>query len=357
MLTGGAVSATGNVIGGNISGTGNITGGNLLTGGAVSATGNISTAGTANIATGNISAAGTVVAATVNAATIGNTGASHVGASISVTGTATAASTVGGVMTGTSLSTTANVTGGNVVTATIAPVGNLVINAANVVLAATFSNTGAYLTVPAGNATVAPLQITSGTLLTTDTAGAFEYSGNTLYFGSTAGNRGAVSTGHYYRLGANLLLAAASGNQIWTGVSVGLAGNTTYAFTGQFNLVTTGTTSHTEAIGFGGTAGITNIGYFTNRANANAITTAAANIYSVYRTSNLQSVQTGAFTTAQNVCYQLSGTVATGAPGTFSPQFAFSANPGGTSTVVTGSYFQIFPLGAGPANLAIGNWA
>ena len=372
VITGSSTSVTGaqtaaSTVGGVITGssasvTGIVTGasvvGGVMTGSSVSVTGNVTAVnhfGTNTSVTGTQTAASTV-GGVITGSSVSVTGAVS-GASASVSGGVTAASVAGGVMTGTSLSTTANVTGGNVVTATIAPVGNLVVNAANVVLAATFSNTGAYLTVPAANATVASFAVNSTTTqMTTIGAGAFEYSGNTLYFGSTAGNRGAVSTGHYYRLGSNLTLSSATTAQNWLGVSVGLAGNTTYAFTGLFNLTTTSTNSHTEAIGFGGTAGITNIGYLSVRGNANAITATTGNTYMVYHNANASTVQTGAFTTAQNVYYQLSGTVATGAPGTFSPQITFSANAQ-VATIVTGSYFEIFPLGAGTANLAIGNWA
>jgi hypothetical protein len=280
-------------------------GGNILTGGIVSSTGNISA--TANIIGGNILTGG-IVSSTGN------------------------------------ISATANIIGGNILT------GGIVSSTGN----ATHSS----LTVGAGNATVAAINMTTGALLTTPAAGAFEYVGNTIYFDTAAGNRNVIPAAHYYRLAGNVTLSTAvTTAQPWLGVGVQLQGNTTYSFNGLFNLVTTGVTSHTEAIGFGGTATITNIGYVSTRANANAITATTGNQYVVYHQSNASTVQTGAFTTAQNCVYQMSGTVSINAAGNFTPTFSFSAAPTGAATVVTGSYFQIFPIGQGTGNLAIGNWA
>lgn len=244
--------------------------------------------------------------------------------------------------------------------------GTSIINGSGIVQSAAMSGsytgitalgTLANLTIGAGNATVAPLRLTTGATLTTPLSGAIEYSNSAMYFSSASGNRNVALASHYYRLASNVVLASVSTAQNWLGVGVTLQANVTYGFNGLFNLVTTGTTSHTEATGFGGTATLTNIGFVSTRANANAITNITGNTYQIYHQSNASTVQTGAFTTAQNVVYRMDGTVSINAAGTFVPQLTFSANPGGTSTVVTGSYFQIYPLGAGNGNLAIGQWA
>jgi len=149
ILTGGAVSATGNVTGNYIlgngasltgvitsvaninNGTSNVTvvssGGNVTVG--VGGTGNIAvfaTTGeyvsgllsvTGNITGGNISATnhtGTNVSVTGTQTAASTVGGVITGSSVSVTGTTTAASVVGGVMTGSSLSASGNVTGGNI---------------------------------------------------------------------------------------------------------------------------------------------------------------------------------------------------------------------------------------------------
>ena len=187
------------------------------------------------------------------------------------------------------------------------------------------------------------------------------YDGNVFRFTAATGNESVVMNSYFYRANANITLSVAGGAgsaaQNWLGAGVTVQSNVIYQFNGMFNLVTTGTTAHTESIGFGGTATLYNISYLTTRGNANAITATTGNVYSVYRTSNASSVQTGSFNTAQNVYYQLNGTVSSNVTGTFIPQLTFSAAPGGAATVVTGAYFQLTPLQGGPGNVNIGTWA
>jgi hypothetical protein len=134
VITGGIVSATGNVTGGNLSGTSiagtltttsqtnitsvgtlgllavtaNITGGNLLTGGLISAVGNIT--GTSHLGavvsvTGNITGGNLLTGGVISA--VGNiTGTSHLGAVVSVTGNITG----GNILTSGVISATGNIT-------------------------------------------------------------------------------------------------------------------------------------------------------------------------------------------------------------------------------------------------------
>ena len=380
IITGSSASVTGIVTGSShvgsvVSVTGAITGasvvGGVMTGTSLSTTGNISTSTTGNIATGNLSASGNV------------TGINHFGTNTSVTGTTTAASVVGGVMTGTSLSTTGNITGGNLIGTLANGTSNITIPASGNI---TFNITGgggslkvtqygleantiqlgnlvgaptAYVTIPAANglAGVTALKMTAGQFATTPQAGSMNYDGTAFRMTAATGNESVTINSYYYRTAANVTLANVNTAQSWLGAGVTVQSNVTYQFNGLFNLVTTGTTSHTEAVGFGGTATLFNIGYLSIRGNANAITATTGNVYSVYHTSNASTVQTGAFTTAQNAYYQLSGTVSTNATGTFIPQLTFSAAPGGATTVVTGAYFQLTPLQAGNGNVNIGTWA
>jgi hypothetical protein len=217
----------------------------------------------------------------------------------------------------------------------------------------------AYLTMPAANglAGLTAIKFTAGTFAASPQVGSMNYDGNVFRMTAAAGNESVTMNSYYYRTNANVALANVNTAQAWLGVGVTLQSNVTYAFTGQFSLVTTGTASHTEAIGFGGTATLYNIGYLSTRGNANAITNTTGNTYMVYHTANTSTVQTGAFTTAQNVYYQLSGTVSSNVTGTFIPQLTFSAAPGGTSNVLTGASFQITALQGGNANVNIGTWA
>ena len=237
--------------------------------------------------------------------------------------------------------------------------GNAAVSIGGVANVAVFSNTGAYLQLASANglAGVTALKLTAGIFATAPQAGSMNYDGNVFRMTAAIGNESVTMNSYYYRANANVTLSNVSTAQSWLGVGVTLQSNVTYAFTGQFSLVTTGTTSHTENIGFGGTATLYNIGYLTTRGNANAITATTGNVYSVYRTANTSTAQTGAFVTAQNVYYQLSGTVSSNVTGTFIPQLTFSAAPGGSSNVLTGASFQITALQGGNANVNIGTWA
>ena len=121
ILTGGLVSASGNITGGNIltsgimSSTGNATHGNILTGGQVSATGNLS----GNYLLANIAfATGYTASKIYNGTSEANIGASGGNANISIGGTsnvvvfATSGEYVSGVV-----SASGNITGGNIISA------------------------------------------------------------------------------------------------------------------------------------------------------------------------------------------------------------------------------------------------
>ena len=109
MTAGGANTIIATSTGANVAGyataSGNITGGNVLTGGLVSAAGNIT--GTSHLGT-SVSVTGAVTAASVVGGVI-------TGSSASVSGTQTAASTVGGVITGSSSSVTGTQTAASTV--------------------------------------------------------------------------------------------------------------------------------------------------------------------------------------------------------------------------------------------------
>ena len=216
-----------------------------------------------------------------------------------------------------------------------------------------------YLTIPAANglAGLTAIKLTAGTFATTPQAGSMNYDGTAFRMTAATGNESITINSYYYRTAANVTLSSVNTAQSWLGAGVTVQSNVTYQFNGQFNLVTTGTTGHTEAIGFGGTATLTNISYLVQRGNANTIVAGTGNTYTVYRTSNAAVVQTPSFTAAQNAYYQLNGTVSSNVTGTFIPQITFSSAPGGTSTVVTGAYFQLTPLQAGSGNVNIGTWA
>jgi hypothetical protein len=210
----------------------------------------------------------------------------------------------------------------------------------------------------AGTATAgtAPLKFTSGTNLTTAETGAMEYDGKVAYFTPSNTSRALLSSAYYYRKNTATTLTSATGNQAIFGLTSGVtvAANTIYEIECEFQLSTTGTTSHTEAFGFTlTTATVTNMGMAVNRLAGNTTSSALG----TYLTSVTPVVVTGALTTAQVGIYRVKGTIAFGTGGSINPVIAFSAAPGGTSTIVLGGFMKMTPIATTGSNVSIGTWA
>ena len=324
-----------------ITSSANITGGNVLTGGLVTATGNV-TGG--NILTANnISAGGNITVST-------GTGGNISGANVISANTFTASANItAAALYGPLANTTSNVY-------INAAAGNIAMTVGGVANVAVFSNTGAYLTLATGNTTVSPLKLgNSTTLLTTPTAGAMEFANSSLFFTPFAANRAVVSTPFFYRTGATANTTNVNTGQSWLGVGVQLNANTTYNFTGLFNITTSNVNSHVEQIGFGGTATLANIYYTAVRLPATVAN--GANVFTQYFSANTLANMTPAITTAQNSIYQLSGTVSTNAAGSFTPQWATNVAISTTGQFLAGATFRIEPISQGNTTVSVGVWA
>jgi len=229
--------------------------------------------------------------------------------------------------------------------------------------------TAAGVAVPAGTTTLAPILLTSGTNLTSATAGAVEYDGKVVYATPLGTQRGIVPTQQYYRLNADLALTSSASALNPFGVSCTLAASTVYEFEIVFALSrTAGTVSHTVSINFtGGTATLNNIAYFAqgySNASASAINTyllygaSATGIFTGVVSTAASTVVTNATINVNEVIsLTLKGTVSVNAAGTFFPQYICSAAPGGGFTTVAGSYIRINPISASGANTSVGTWA
>ena len=165
----------------------------------------------------------------------------------------------------------------------------------------------------------------------------------------------------FYR--RNTALAGADGTsaQSLLGVGVTLAASTVYEFEIVFALAkTAGTTSHTLALGFGGTATLNNITYQLDYRSFDSGTfppTAASAAFTTLLQSASASVISGAFTNANATHHgSIKGTVSINAAGTFIPQYTLSAAPGGAYTTQIGSYMKIAPIGAAGV-ISQGGWA
>jgi hypothetical protein len=224
--------------------------------------------------------------------------------------------------------------------------------------AGTFTN----LVVTAQSATVTPIILTTGTLNTTPVAGGVEFNGQNLYFSSVASQRALIQTEYYYRsntattLGTSGSWLGTGGTPLTTGVT--LQASTVYEFEGEFELTTTGTTSHTEAIGFTYTTMTVNNMFCAIERTPAQLSTGGGSTAVQFFTSGSSgsTVMTGSITTAQTVLYRVKGTVSVNAGGSLLPVITFSAAPGGTSTAVLGAWFRICPIG--PAGqISIGTWS
>jgi hypothetical protein len=215
------------------------------------------------------------------------------------------------------------------------------------------------LTLPAGTTTVPPLDFTAGTNLTTPIAGAMEYDGKVAYFTPQGTQRGVIPGAQFYALNAGLTGLSATGNQSMFGVGCTLSSSTIY----RFEILwmpskSAGTTSHTISIGFGGTATVNWIAW---DANWNGATTYNVSNSGGYYTGGTQTTPfaiTNARTSASDASvFHINGNVSINAGGTFIPQYALSAAPGGAYTGSAGSYILIYPIGTAGSNVNVGTWA
>jgi hypothetical protein len=212
----------------------------------------------------------------------------------------------------------------------------------------TFTGTIITPTINAGASTALTLQSANTTAVTIDTS---QYITNTVNGGGT----GLLQSQHYYRLNSANAGSNATGAQSIFGVGISLLASTQYEFEMVFSLSkTVGNTSHTIALGFGGTATLNNIGY--------NILENALLVNNTCLTYNISTATSTVFTSATTsstptFVVTLKGTMSVNAAGTFIPQYTLSAAPGGAYTTQIGSYIKISPLAASGANVNIGSWA
>lgn len=209
---------------------------------------------------------------------------------------------------------------------------------------------------PAGTTTLAPLDFTSGTNLTTPFAGAMEYDGKVPYFTPQGTQRGVVPGMQFYRLNAGYDFTSGTTSAALYGVGVTLSSSTVYAFEGLFALYRATSTTGVCRLNFAGTATLNNILYQTSSVFD------PGTIPLVDSNNNIAIINTAAVTaftisaSVNTITAFISGTVSINAGGTFIPQYSQSVS-GGTTTNQAGSYFRIYPIGAAGSNTSVGTWA
>lgn len=296
----------------------------------------------ADVTTDDITATGNITA----------TGSGKVAAftTVTATGNITAAgNTAGGnLVTSGRVSAAGNVVGANLTT------GGLISAAGNVI----GLNINGYVYPTAGTLTAPALDFTAGSLLSTPLAGAFEYDGTVFYATPVANQRGQLQT-QFLRIQVanNTLSDTTSAQAVFSSPSaVSLAGSTTYNFEAVYYITrSAGTTSHTTSVLFNATSALTSIAYVADVTSSTGVALTALN--RIYGTAVTALVVTGASVSAtENLVITLKGIIRTNAATTVTPQFQYSAAPGGAPTVLPNSFIRFVPLG-NSSMISVGNWA
>ena len=204
------------------------------------------------------------------------------------------------------------------------------------------------------------LALTSDTLSSPAAAGQIEYASPIFAATPVGTQRGIVPTQQYYRLESSLVGTNGTSAQSLFGVGVTLSSSTVYEFEIVVDLSrSAGSTSHTIALGFAGTATVNNILYqgYTNQLGSATPSGQSNSAGSFVGNSTTATVLTAAITTNSTNYFAVKGTVSVNAGGTFIPQYTLSAAPGGAYSTAAGSYIRINPLSASGAATNVGTWS
>jgi hypothetical protein len=273
-------------------------------------------------------------------------------------------SATGNVIASQQLISIGNVTSGNLNTPGIVSASGNIIGAnfvkvdGNVDVA--FVNSRIRPTAPITNSGPAGLQLSSGELLASPTAGSFEYDGNVFYINPTSNQRGVLPSESFICLSSDFVgLNTTTAQRVFNSTATGaitLPGSTTYMFEAVYYLVrSAGTVSHTLATLFGGTASFSSITYIAET------TSSAGNILSpvnrIFVTGTGATPVTAASTAAnENITVMLRGLFRTNVGGTLIPQVQYSASPGGAPTFIRNSFFRLVSVGSSSVT-SVGNWS
>ena len=208
--------------------------------------------------------------------------------------------------------------------------------------------------IAAGTAFVAPLNLTSGTNLTTATAGAMEYDGTVFYATPTALQRGVIMAEQIILLQSAYTLTSQTAAQAMFNTPAGgqvtlTAG--TYEFECFYSLSAMSASSGSFGFALGGTATKTQFFWsLAAKASPLATTTAANSTYNVTAANTALSAAS-----VNTVGYaNISGIINVSASGTVIPQVSLGV--AAAAVVGIGSYFRIRPIGSTTVT-SVGNWS
>ena len=133
--------------------------------------------------------------------------------------------------------------------------------------------------------------------------------------------------------------------------------STTYEFSAVYHIArTAGTSSHTTALAFSGSATITSMRYVAEVTNTDTGSLANAQLISVSSAS--ATTITAANTSAsEQIVVKLNGVIRTNGAGTIIPQFVYSAAPGSVPVIKANTYFAMRKIGTSAVTSApAANW-
>lgn len=140
-----------------------------------------------------------------------------------------------------------------------------------------------------------------------------------------------------------------------TNGTITLPSDTSYLLRGAYHIHTTGTTSHTLATLFGGTATLTSIGYQVQASNAATEVLGAVSV--IWSSVATATVVSSALASATHHSILLTGIVRVNAGGTFIPQYQWSSAPGVAGVTLANSHLMLIPFGSKTATTAGGVWS
>ena len=216
----------------------------------------------------------------------------------------------------------------------------------------------------------APLEFSSGTLLTVAESGVFEYATPAAYFTPNSSERGVILTPQYFVLNADRT-GPTGANQSFSifGFSCNLSASTRYGYEINFSTTKSSANAAAVAYGIGTTSGsithhrytaITGTGATTGAVAAGNAAIMSGNIVNpptnptLAATLNTISAASAAAASAHNI--QIHGVIEVGtAVVGLSPRFAYTAAPT-TSNIISKSYMKIWPIGATGSDTTVGAW-
>ena len=208
------------------------------------------------------------------------------------------------------------------------------------------------LTLAAGTTSVAPVVLTSGSILTSATAGALEYDGSVGYFTNQTASRGVIQADQWIWQNATYTLTSTTAAQKLFNASANgaltiPAGK--YLFQCVFALASLSSSSADISFGIGGTATVTYYAFASATKAANTFASAASNV--TYISNAATSIVPASTNT--NAVVIVKGMIYVSVAGTVIPQVTLGA--AAAAVVQPGSYCHIWPSSPAASNY-IGAW-